>query len=274
MISETAVSQDQVRARALALFAEHDLLASGWKFAFDRAQKRLGLCTYTTRTISLGAAYAASATMDAIEQTLLHEIAHALVGHSVGHGPVWKRQAKAIGHSGDRTGKNPAHEAQDAKDIAFAQSVTASRASIVSGPFQVGELVTTRDRKLSGLVFNVARTRLRMVNDADGKPWTVPMSMLIRANGFGGHTPTPTVQTSLPKTGRRAPAAGNRFTIYSTSETITIHKPGSKYHGITGRVQSIGSKNYKVRLSNGVLLTTPPAFVRNAQEAQEAQEAL
>lgn len=34
--------------------------------------------------------------------TVMHEIAHALAGSAAGHGPVWKRQMRALGQSPER----------------------------------------------------------------------------------------------------------------------------------------------------------------------------
>src|SRR5574341_274049 len=65
-------------ARATAWIAAHQL--EGWSFQFDHATKRAGCCNYQTRVISLAHAYARSAADEAIDDTLLHEIAHALVG--------------------------------------------------------------------------------------------------------------------------------------------------------------------------------------------------
>tara|TARA_R110000737_G_scaffold47134_8_gene67112 strand:+ start:630 stop:1136 length:507 start_codon:yes stop_codon:yes gene_type:complete len=37
-----------------------------------------------------------------LRNTIRHELAHIAVGRGHGHGPVWKRQAKALGCTGDR----------------------------------------------------------------------------------------------------------------------------------------------------------------------------
>ena len=37
-----------------------------------------------------------------LRNTVRHELAHIAVGRGQGHGPVWKRQAKALGCTGDR----------------------------------------------------------------------------------------------------------------------------------------------------------------------------
>jgi predicted SprT family Zn-dependent metalloprotease len=87
-------------ARATAWMVAHRL--EGWSFQFDHATTRAGCCNYQTRVISLAHAYARSAPDEAIDDTLLHEIAHALVGKAHGHDQVWRAQAVALGCSGAR----------------------------------------------------------------------------------------------------------------------------------------------------------------------------
>ncbi len=75
--------------------AEHGL--SDWAFQFDRATKRFGVCSYTRRTIGLSKRLTLANSEEQCMDTVLHEIAHALVGYGHGHGPVWKRKAAEIG---------------------------------------------------------------------------------------------------------------------------------------------------------------------------------
>ncbi len=89
-------------ARALAgeLFAEHGL--TDWTFAFDRAKRRAGVCRSHSRTISLSTALTLLHEEDEVRETLLHEIAHALVGPQHGHDEVWRATAMRIGSTGRR----------------------------------------------------------------------------------------------------------------------------------------------------------------------------
>jgi hypothetical protein len=89
-----------IAARATAWIAAHQL--EGWSFQFDHATTRAGCCNYQTRVISLAHAYARCAADEAINDTLLHEIAHALVGKAHGHDHVWQAQAVALGCTGHR----------------------------------------------------------------------------------------------------------------------------------------------------------------------------
>jgi predicted SprT family Zn-dependent metalloprotease len=85
---------------AAELMAAHGL--QGWSFQFDNSTTRAGACQYATRVLSLSFAFARQAPEEEIRETLLHEIAHALVGHAHHHDAVWRAQAREIGSSGHR----------------------------------------------------------------------------------------------------------------------------------------------------------------------------
>ncbi len=89
-----------IAAQAHTLFAQHHL--TGWSFQFDNGRKRAGCCNYSQRVISVSHEYARHASDQDITDTLLHEIAHALVGQAHGHDEIWRVQAVAIGCSGTR----------------------------------------------------------------------------------------------------------------------------------------------------------------------------
>jgi predicted SprT family Zn-dependent metalloprotease len=90
----------EIKALAARLFAEHGL--EDWAFAFDHATRRAGCCDYRRKRISLALQFARRASDAEIADTLLHEIAHALVGKKHNHDAVWRAKAQAIGGSGER----------------------------------------------------------------------------------------------------------------------------------------------------------------------------
>ena len=79
---------------AAMLMAEHGL--EGWRVRLDHARRRAGQCDYTNRQISLSRYYVRHAEEAHIRDTILHEIAHALVGPFHGHDAVWRRKAREI----------------------------------------------------------------------------------------------------------------------------------------------------------------------------------
>jgi predicted SprT family Zn-dependent metalloprotease len=90
----------QARDVALALMAQHNLV--GWTFAFNRRKRSLGLCRYQERVIELSIHLVQRNDADEIRDTILHEIAHALVGADDGHGPRWKAKCRDIGARPER----------------------------------------------------------------------------------------------------------------------------------------------------------------------------
>lgn len=68
-----------------------------WRFRFDNARRRAGVCAHKTRTISLSAPLTDLYDEGTIRGVILHEIAHALVGPSHGHDATWKRAARDLG---------------------------------------------------------------------------------------------------------------------------------------------------------------------------------
>lgn len=68
-----------------------------WNFQFSPAKSWLGRCQYNEQLIKLSIRHAFALPVDDVTDTILHEIAHALAGHKVGHGPEWKAIAVRIG---------------------------------------------------------------------------------------------------------------------------------------------------------------------------------
>ena len=91
---------DDAEAMALRLMRAHGL--GDWRFDFDRAKTRAGICKYDLHEIGLSRTLTQLHTEAEVRDTILHEIAHALVGPEHGHGPVWRAKALAIGCSAQR----------------------------------------------------------------------------------------------------------------------------------------------------------------------------
>lgn len=87
---------------SIELMCEHGLIASGWRFSFDNAKRRFGNCHFGLKRISLSKHLVSLNTESVVKNTILHEIAHALVGIKHNHDNVWKVKAIEIGCTGDR----------------------------------------------------------------------------------------------------------------------------------------------------------------------------
>ena len=92
----------KARELAIELMDKHGLLDLRWSFEFDNAKRRFGCCDYRAKTISLSKSLVELNTEESVKNTILHEIAHALVGRGQGHNNVWKRKAIEIGCDGNR----------------------------------------------------------------------------------------------------------------------------------------------------------------------------
>lgn len=91
------MSFNQTDAYQLAnrLLRENDL--NTWSFIInDRPKTRLGLCSHRKKTIQLSGWVLDKCPQNA-ENTIRHEVAHALVGPGHGHNNVWKQAAIKLG---------------------------------------------------------------------------------------------------------------------------------------------------------------------------------
>ena len=106
---------DEIRHIANAFFEAylHDV-PGHWHFRWDHARRRAGACHHHKSLITLSRPIAELGTVDDAVQTLLHEIAHAIVGKDENHGPRWLETARSIGYTGRvrHSGPTPDHLAR------------------------------------------------------------------------------------------------------------------------------------------------------------------
>ncbi len=79
---------------ALALMKTHGL--ADWHFSFDRAKRRFGSCQYQRKLITLSRYLTLLNPEAQVRETILHEIAHALVPKA-GHGKKWQEKCLELG---------------------------------------------------------------------------------------------------------------------------------------------------------------------------------
>ncbi len=97
-------------SRALRLLRDaleaHGLTEQGWTGELDRAKRRFGVCRYGPRRISLSRHLVELNDLDHVEDTVLHEVAHALAweehGEHCGHDSRWREICIRIGARPER----------------------------------------------------------------------------------------------------------------------------------------------------------------------------
>lgn len=100
------VSLIWTQLEANALLRQHGLADAGWKFAFDGAKRRGGQCRHADKTITMSRHLVPMWTEEQVQDTLIHELAHALVGPRHGHGYVWAAKMRELGARPERTHNN------------------------------------------------------------------------------------------------------------------------------------------------------------------------
>lgn len=86
---------DDAEQRTRRLMNQHGL--AGWRLKFTHSPSRAGACYHTKRLIVMSKQITElNPWAGFVEDTALHEIAHALAG-PVGHGRAWKAKALEIG---------------------------------------------------------------------------------------------------------------------------------------------------------------------------------
>ena len=68
-----------------------------WTFAWNNRKRAFGVCSYKHAQIQLSRVITATEEESKVEDTILHEIAHALAGPAAGHGFKWQMVARSIG---------------------------------------------------------------------------------------------------------------------------------------------------------------------------------
>lgn len=80
------------------------LSLEGWQLKFGNAKRQAGCTKYNRKIIMLSKLYinSPSTTESDVKNTILHELAHVIAGHSAHHGPIWKTIAIELGCDAER----------------------------------------------------------------------------------------------------------------------------------------------------------------------------
>ena len=97
---DTRLDREDLQQRALdmarQLLSEHGL--ADWSVGINhRFSRSLGRCSFRHKRIDLAGWIFQRCGWEEIQDTVRHEVAHALAGPGTGHGPLWKTEARRLG---------------------------------------------------------------------------------------------------------------------------------------------------------------------------------
>lgn len=211
-----------------ALMAAHGL--RGWTLAFDRAKRRAGICRFDRREIGLSAPLTALHTEAEVRDTVLHEIAHALVGPRHGHDAVWRATARRIGCSGERCVSRDAPELEGAW----------------VGRCPAGHRVTRHRRPARPAACRQCGP-------------TFDLAHLLTWTQHGREVPMSPAYDAQLRRIRATDPVGPPLVVLRPGDRARVVAQG-RYHGAVGSVVKRGRTRYHLRIPEGVL-TVPFALV-------------
>lgn len=212
-----------------ALLDRHGL--PDWHLGLDRAKTRAGVCRADRRTITLSAPLTRLHSPQEVRDTLLHEIAHALVGPGHGHDAVWRARAEAIGGTAARC------LSQDAPRVPGPWA----------GRCPAGHVVR-RHRRPARVVWC---TRCEGAVADRVLEWT-----------YHGQPVTMPASYERERAALLAGAAERGPSAHAVGDRVQVTAPG-RYLGAVGTVLKCGRTRYHLQVTGGVL-TVPFALVAPA----------
>ncbi len=90
-----SIKLKRLERKAILLMQKHQV--GHYKFKFNDDSRFKGLCYGHNHTIAISLTHALNDDESNIENTILHEIAHAIVGVNHGHRKIWQDKAKELG---------------------------------------------------------------------------------------------------------------------------------------------------------------------------------
>ena len=217
---------------ARSLMNEHGL--HDWTLTLDRAKTRAGAMFPRQRRISLSGPLTRVHDEELVRDTILHEIAHALVGHEHGHDHVWKAKARELGASDQRC-----FDSDGARELAP-----------FIGTCPAGHEVRRHKRPTRLVSCSTCSSRFDPANLFD---WTY------RGHSFPHLPAYARALEELRSTGTLSRASRPTLQLGALAR-ITA---SGRYQGRTGEVESVGRSRYQVRVDD-LILNVPFELVEPA----------
>lgn len=92
-----SIRQYEAQTKCDDKLKSHKLYDKGWRTNFSKSESYLARCYYDEKRIVINLMHLNSCSEMDLENTILHEVAHALVGPGFGHNQTWMEKAKEIG---------------------------------------------------------------------------------------------------------------------------------------------------------------------------------
>lgn len=100
--SQQSKRERETKAYCDLSLQQYKLDKQGWTFVWSKGKSTAGVCRYNSKQIAISHQYALKAPWESVKNTVLHEIAHSLVGIEHRHDAVWKAAAQRVGCTGER----------------------------------------------------------------------------------------------------------------------------------------------------------------------------
>jgi predicted SprT family Zn-dependent metalloprotease len=235
-----------LRARRLAtgLMRRHGL--DGWQLVFDNAKTRAGICRAEPREIGLSRVLTQLHSEAEVRETILHEIAHALVGPAHGHDAVWRARARQIGCAADRCVPDSAPRVPGPWVATCPAGHRTTRHRQPTRVQSCGQCSRTFDPDLVlDWTYEGRRVPMHPRYEAERRriATTLPSAGAAARSGRSGAAP-----------GRPAGRADGPA-LLAVGSRVRLTGPG-KYAGVVGRIVRVGRTRYHVQTAS-LLLTTP-----------------
>lgn len=234
---------------ASELMSEHGL--KDWTLVFDSAKSRAGVCRASRKQIGLSRHLTVLHSEAEVRDTVLHEIAHALVGSGHGHDAVWRATAVRLGCSGNRC---LSEDAPRVPGSWVGECPAGHRRTAHRRPVRVRSCSECSPVFDLDAVFVWTHHGRAAPMHPDYVAELAGLRAIAEAQARGGRELERVLR--FLSEGPKLPAVGERVRL----------RGAGKYGGLVGTIEARGRTRFKVRTERG-LLTAPFALVDPVESA-------